>query len=384
VLDAARRDGPVFRDALAAATGLSHATANRQVSRLLEAGLLRERPDLIPVGAVGRPRVPVEVEPDRFGVLGLHIGLRTATLAVGDLRGRVLGAQDVPTPDGSPAEVVGTLTRRLRGFGARWPERAMLRLGVVVGGQLSSDRDRLRHPRLGWDAEPVARIVDRIADPDVVLVPQVEAMAAAETVLARREAVGRTLYVYAHEAVGAVLTSDGDGPTPPGGPGTISHLPVGGDVRCHCGATGCLEASTGDAVVAAAAHRAGIVDEPSINKVIAAAERGDRAAHELLLRRARLLGRGVALARDVLNPDRVVLIGQAFTGYRPALAQVSAEFAASSALEPMSLRVSSLGAGVQALAACTVALRAVYANPLAAVRKAQLRRPPLDRTQRPA
>jgi len=373
VLTAARLDGPIFRDELVSATDLSHATVNRQVARLLELGLLRERPDLSPAGAVGRPRVPVEVEADEFGVLGMHIGLRRTTLTAGDLRGRVIGAVDVPNPTGDPAEVVALLTRRLRRFGARWPRRRVLHVGLVVGGQLSADRTRLRHPRLGWESAPVAEIVDRVADSDVVVVPQVEAMAGAETLLTRHHATGSTLYVYAREAVGAVLTVDGALDLPATGPGTISHLPVGGSADCHCGSTGCLEASVGDAAVAAAAHRAGIVAEPSIAGVIAAAESGSRAAHELLVDRARLLGRGVALVRDVFNPDRVVLLGQAFTGYRPGLAHVSASFAAHSVLEPISLRVSSLGTGVQALAACLAALRPVYADPLGALLKATAR-----------
>jgi predicted NBD/HSP70 family sugar kinase len=374
VLTVARRNGPIFRDELVAATELSHATVNRQVARLLVAGLLSERPDLAPAGAVGRPRVPVEVDQHGFGVLGLHIGLRRTTLAAGDLRGRVLGAVEVPNPTGEPAEVVALLTRRLRRFGLRWPRRRILQLGLVVGGQLSADRSRLHHPRLGWESAPIAAIVDQVADADVVIVPQVEAMAGADTLLARHGARGSTLYVYAREAVGAVLTVEGASEVPATGPGTISHLPVGGDVACHCGATGCLEASVGDAAVAAAAHRAGIVPEASIARVIEASEAGNREAHLLLIERGRLLGRGVALVRDVFNPDRVMLLGQAFTGYRPALAHVRESFAATSVLEPMSLRVSSLGTGIQATAACTAALRPVYADPLGTVLKSEARR----------
>ena len=371
VLTTVLRAGPTFRDELAARTGLSHATANRQVAQLLDAGLLRERPDLTPAGAVGRPRLPVELDPDDYGVLGIHIGLRRTTLAAGDLRGQVLGAVDVPSPAGDPAEVVTLLTHRLRRFGARWPRRRVLQVGLVVGGQLSADRSRLRHPRLGWDSAPLADIVDRVTDSDVVVVPQVEAMAGADTLLSPHRAGGSALYVYAREAVGAVLTEDGAVGVPASAPGTISHLPVGGTARCHCGATGCLEASAGDSAVAEAAHRAGIVPTPSIAAVTAAAEGGNRAAHELLAERARLLGRGVALVRDVLNPDRVVLLGQAFTGYRPGLAHVSASFAAHSALEPLSLQVSALGTGVQARAACAAALRPVYADPLGTVLRSE-------------
>lgn len=367
VLTAARRDGPTFRDDLAAATNLSHATVKRQVAALLEVGLLRERPDLVPAGAVGRPRIPLEVDSHRFGVLGVYVGRRHATLAVGDPRGRLLAALDVPVPDGAPAAVVSRLVDRVRRFGARWPERRSLGVGIVVSGELSAGR-----VRPGWDAAALAEM-GRGADRDAVVVPQVEAMAAAEALMARAPSAGATLYVYAREAVGAVLTSDDVVVGPARGPGTISHLPVGGPASCHCGATGCLEPSVGDGAVAAAAHRVGVVPEPAIGKVIAAAENGHRAAHDLLVERARLLGRGVALARDVFNPDHVVLLGQAFTGYRPGLAHVAAGFAAASTLEPLSLRVSSLGPRAEAFAACAAALRPVYADPLGATRGAKLR-----------
>ena len=382
VLAAVRRGGSMFRDELVEATGLSLATVNRQVSRLLEAGLLGERADLAPSGAVGRPRIPVEVAADGFGVLGIHLGLHRATLAAADLRGRVLGAVEVPNPQGNPAEVISLLVRRLLRFGARWPGRQMLRVGLVIGGQLSADRERLQHPRLGWDSVALAEVMDRggVGDSAVVVAPQVEAMAGAQTWLDRRMPGGSTLYIYAREAIGASFIVDGASEAPIGGPGTISHLPVGGTVACHCGAIGCLEASAGDDAVADAGYRAGVVNRPSITGVIAAAERGDRAAHELLVERARLLGRGVALVRDVLNPHRVVLLGQAFTAYRPALAQVSAGFAAHSALEPLSLQVSTLGSGLQALAACTTALRPVYADPLGALP----RQPPKSDSPGPA
>ncbi|HZZ47026.1 MAG TPA: ROK family protein [Pseudonocardia sp.] len=365
------RTGPVFRDELARATELSNATVNRQVAGLLAAGLVRERPDLAPAGTVGRPRIPVELEPDGFGVLGLHIGLRRSTLAASDLRGRVFAGIDVPNPVGDPAEVLSALTRRLLSFGARWPERTMLQVGVVTGGHLSAERDTLRHPQLGWDDVPIADIVAQASGAEVAVLPQVEAMARADMLRAVRRHRGSTLYVYARDAVDAVLTVDGNADLPTRNLGTISHLPVGGSTPCTCGSVGCLESSAGDSAVAEAALRAGVVTQPSLPQVVDAAVEGNRTAHELLVDRARLLGRGVALVRDVLNPDRVVLLGQAFTAYRPALAHISAAFAARSALAPLSLQVSPLGPGVQALAACTAALLPVYADPLGAVRREQ-------------
>jgi predicted NBD/HSP70 family sugar kinase len=373
VLATTRRTGTAFRDVLADATGFSLATVNRQVSVPIEDGLLHERPDLAPAGTVGRPRIPVEVDLTGSMVIGLHVGLSRTTLAVGDLRGHLLGAVDVPTPEGDPDGAVAVLAHRLRRLAARWPERRILQAAVVVGGRLSADRTVLRHPRLGWADVPVAALVDRAVGADVVVVPQAEAIVEAENVLAPRSTAGSTLFVYARDAVAAVLAVDGAVHTPAGGPGTVSHLPVGGDVTCHCGATGCLEAVAGDTAVATAAHLAGLVAEPTIARVIAAAEGGSQAAHDLLAEPGRQLGRGVALVRDVLNPDQVVLVGQAFTAYRPALSAVSAGFAATSVLDPMALQVSALGPGLQALAVCCAAPRPVYTDPLAAVRRAGAR-----------
>ena len=61
VFRAVRLRGPIGRDVIAQITSLSIATVNRQVTALLEAGILRERADLAVSGAIGRPRVPVEV-----------------------------------------------------------------------------------------------------------------------------------------------------------------------------------------------------------------------------------------------------------------------------------------------------------------------------------
>ena len=79
VFGAARSRGPIARDVIAKVTRLSIATVNRQVTALLDAGVLRERADLAVSGAIGRPRVPVEVNHEPFLTLGIH-GLPTPDL----------------------------------------------------------------------------------------------------------------------------------------------------------------------------------------------------------------------------------------------------------------------------------------------------------------
>ena len=111
VFGAARLRGPIARDAIAQVTSLSIATVNRQVTALLDAGLLRERADLAVSGAIGRPRVPVEVNHEPFLTLGVHIGARTTSIVATDLFGRTLDVGRDP----DAARPAG------RGAGRRWP-----------------------------------------------------------------------------------------------------------------------------------------------------------------------------------------------------------------------------------------------------------------------
>jgi len=66
----------------------------------------------------------------------------------------------------------------------------------------------------------------------------------------------------------------------------------------------------------------------------------------------------------MVSPDRVVLVGQAFTGYPPALDEVVAAFEETTALPPVELSFTRFGTGVQAAAAGTVALGPIYESPL--------------------
>ena len=67
----------------------------------------------------------------------------------------------------------------------------------------------------------------------------------------------------------------------------------------------------------------------------------------------------------MVNPDRLILVGQAFTGYPPMLDEVVASFAETTRLPALTPTFTRFGAGIQAVAAGTIALGPVYDDPLA-------------------
>jgi predicted NBD/HSP70 family sugar kinase len=386
VFGAARLRGPIARDVIAQVTKLSIATVNRQVTALLDAGVLRERADLAVSGAIGRPRVPVEVNHEPFLTLGIHIGARTTSIVATDLFGRTLDVVETPTPRSAQAAALVTLADSARRYLSRWHRRRPLWIGVAAGGIVDSGTGHLDHPRLGWSDAPVGPVLAESLGLPVSVASHVDAMAGAELLLGVRRAATApaasalshttSLYVYARETVGYALSIDGRVHSPGSGPGTIAALPAQSELL---GGTGQLESTVSDEAVLAAARRQGVVptDGPSstLANVLRAARQGNAAARELLTERARVLGESIALLRDLLNPDDLVVGGQAFTEYPEAMATVEAAFAERSVLAPRDIRLTAFGNRVQEAGAGIVSLGGLYADPIAAMRRAQARRP---------
>jgi predicted NBD/HSP70 family sugar kinase len=388
VFGAARLRGPIARDVIAKTTGLSIATVNRQVTALLGAGVLRERADLAVSGAIGRPRVPVEVNHEPYLTLGLHIGARTTSIVATDLLGRTLDVAETPTPRGPQDAALAALAGSARRYLSRWHRRRPLSVGVAAGGVADSATGHLDHARLGWVDAPVGPVLGEALGLPVSLASHVDAMAGAELLLGSRGAAAvptvaagaapvaaTSVYVYARETVGYALSIGGRVHTPESGPGTIAALPV---QSALLGGTGRLESTVSDEAVLTAARASSIVPAEgpasTIAAVLRAARRGDERAAALLAERARVLGEAVALLRDMLNPDDVVVGGQAFTEYPEGMALVEAAFAQRSVLAPRTIRVTAFGNRVQEAGAGVVSLGGLYADPVIAMRRAANRR----------
>ncbi|OLP01428.1 hypothetical protein BVU76_15430 [Mycolicibacterium porcinum] len=383
VFSAVRTRGPIARDAIAQLTQLSIATVNRQVTALLEAGILRERADLAVSGAIGRPRVPVEVNHEPYLTLGIHIGARTTSIVATDLLGRTLDVVETPTPSGPQSAALATLASSARRYLSRWHRRRPLWVGIAAGGVVDSATGYLDHPRLGWADAPVGPVLAEALGLPVSVASHVDAMAGAELLLGGRrstpEAVGApartSLYVYARETVGYALSIDGRVHSPASGPGTIAGLPAQSELL---GGSGQLESTVSDEAVLNAARKLRIIpaEGPSstLATVLRAARQGNEKAVELLADRARVLGEAVALLRDLLNPDDLVLGGQAFTEYPEGMPVVEDAVARRSVLGPRDIRLTAFGNRVQEASAGIVSLGGLYADPIGAMRRAQTRR----------
>jgi predicted NBD/HSP70 family sugar kinase len=364
VLTHVRRAGVITREDLAKRTGLSASTVARTLSTLVDAELLRERPDHVTDRAVGRPSLPVEIDTRHHVTVGAAVGRRTTTVSLADLRGRVLLRSSFPTPVTDVAGLASAVNVSLTGLLAQVPERAVVGAGLVAPwGDIT------------YNEEPMGNALSEALGMPVKTGELIPAIAAAEYLARDEDLPGSTLYLYARNTVGFVMANQRESGMEIARVGRLGHFPYGGITQCRCGRTGCLESVVSDESVAVGAMASGIVSTPHIDLVHRAAVRGDDAAHRLLCARATALGRVAAIVRDMVHPDRVVLCGQALTAYPPALDVTREAFNSSTATpEPIDISFTRFVGDVQSVAAGTAALRQVYDDPTPVIAAAQLDR----------
>jgi hypothetical protein len=161
VLRAVLDHGPVARSTAARVAGYSAASMTGVANLLIDKGLLREAPEAAGPPGVGRPHVPLAIDTESTAVIGVHLAVPRFTIALLDLRGRVLREHKHEYDDLDPDAVLAQVAGSVRGVLADAEDRRILGIGVATGGWVDAARGLVvEHPLLGWSDLPVR---DRLA-----------------------------------------------------------------------------------------------------------------------------------------------------------------------------------------------------------------------------
>ncbi|MFI0900978.1 ROK family protein [Streptomyces sp. NPDC020983] len=376
VLRAILDHGPVARSTVARLTGLSPAAVSGHSTRFVARGLVAERPQAPGPRGLGRPHIPLEIDTARYVVAGAHIAVAHSTLALMDLRGRVVASDRRPHRGTDPHAVLGGLAARLpRLVEAHAGGRTVLALGVATGQWVDPDAGVIvDHPRLGWRDVAAREVLAASTGLPVHVDSHSRALARAEQLFGAATTRGSAVLLFVGAVVDAAFaTAGGVHRGPRSAAGSVAHLPVGPEgpggppaEPCACGAPGCLQSEVSEpALVRQAAARG--LDVTDFRALLALALAGEPRAVALFRRRALLVGRAVALLLDVFDPEVVVVV-EAGTGRLPECLDVMrAEVGARSWVcdDPEGVVLpSSFTGSVLPVAGGAVALGALYADPL--------------------
>ncbi|AZQ34760.1 ROK family transcriptional regulator [Streptomyces cyaneochromogenes] len=366
ILRSVLEHGPVARSTIARLTGLSPASVTDYCARFTELGLIRESVAPRQVKGVGRPHVPVDLDDSRFVVCGVHVAVPYTTVALLDLRGRVVADRELK--HSGAIEPYGVLARAADGLAAlldETPGSRPLGVGFAAGGWVDRDTGTVvAHPLLGWREVPVREVLGARTGLPVHVDGHARALVNAERLFGRARGSGSVLHLFVGNVVDAAFaTHDEVHHGPRSQAGAIAHLPVpGGTETCECGRVGCLQAELSERTLCRRARAAGVIEGVNPVHVVAAAAAGDREAVRLLVERASAVGRAARLLLDVLNPETVVVTEMGVIHREDCLAALRSGVGdgRATAVVPTSFPDS-----VLAVAGGSVALDVLYRDPLA-------------------
>ncbi|MDX3753502.1 ROK family transcriptional regulator [Streptomyces sp. AK08-02] len=366
VLRSVLEHGPVARSTIARLTGLSPASVTDYCARFTELGLIREEAAPRRSNGVGRPHVPVVLDASRFVVAGVHVAVPYTTVALLDLRGRVVARRELKHEHTDPGWVLARAADGLRALLDDLPGCRALGVGVAVGGWVDRESGTVvEHPMLGWRDVAVRELLGARTGLPVHVDGHARALVNAERLFGPARGSGSVLHLFVGNMVDAAFaTNDEVHHGPRSRAGDIAHLPVpGGTEACECGRTGCLQAELSERTLCRRGWEAGIGNGTNPMHVVAAAAEGDPVAVGLLVRRAGAVGRAARLLLDVLNPEAVVVTEVGIIHREDCLAALREGVGADRAA---SVVPTSFPDSVLAVAGGSVALDVLYRDPLAA------------------
>lgn len=171
---------PVTRTHLFQHSTHSQPTIARAVTALIDAHLVRERPDKIVAEGPGRPKIPLEMTPTPWVHVGVALGTKSTYLGIYGTRGQLLREQFVEiTPakhrmSAFIAEIIPHINAMVAST-----QLPLANIGISASGVVHEQKF-ITAPNLGWDGEDIVTPFARLFDVPITVASVVEAIAGAE------------------------------------------------------------------------------------------------------------------------------------------------------------------------------------------------------------
>ncbi|GAA3922551.1 ROK family transcriptional regulator [Microbacterium invictum] len=387
ILDQIRRAGGLSRVELAAATGLSAQTVSNISQRLLDAGIIEEAGRTSgTAGGPGKPRTTLRLVGSSRHAVGVHLDPSVLTIVLLAIDGTVVASHRRPTPSANaPTRTMRLITREIEKLlDASGVERdSVVGVGIAAPGPIDAERGVIVDPPNlgGWHRVPLRDAVAEATGLPVVLDKDVTAAAVAERWVDAAAAAQSFAFLYMGTGLGmGLMLGDDVVRGGSGNAGEIGHIVTDpqGPV-CSCGMRGCIAVSCTPASLVAEAEDLGILPatrvgsdprtiDDAFTALVKLAGRGHVGALGVLERAAERIARALAVVCNLLDVDRVIIGGPAWSRLAPwferQVPEVLSGLLVARGLHHVEIVGTSLGEDVGAIgAACLVLDEALTPRP---------------------
>ncbi|MEY3908809.1 MAG: hypothetical protein RLZZ90_716 [Actinomycetota bacterium] len=308
------RDGqPHTKAELAELSGLARSTISLRLDQLISLGLIAPSAENSSTG--GRPSAQLALNENAFVVAGVDFGASHAVASLANLGGKILVSIETKRQISDGPEVclrwmIAELKHLLAGQGLS--DDNLLAIGIGLPGPVEHSTGKPASPpiMMGWDGFDVPARVNQEFKAKVLVDNDVNVMALGERHVAYPD-VDHLIFLKAATGIGSGIISGGQLQRgAQGTAGDIGHVRVssGGDVSCHCGNFGCLEA-----VASAPAIIKKLVAEGlpirNTSDLIDATRRAKVEAIQAIRQAGRDIGEVLSTCVSLINPAVIVIGG---------------------------------------------------------------------------
>lgn len=343
VLGALRMQGPLSRTALAATTGLSHASITAITHDLIGQDIIAELEpaEKLDTRMRGRPATLVGFNRGIGAAALFEVDVNRARLSLVDYGGVLIDRIENPISPNTFADTPPAvfLAERLRHLQARnVTESARLRrVAISVQGILDRDGFGLKwSPIAHLAGKPFGRELAEAFELPVTLHKRGRLLAEGARWLdpALHDASVATVFVGSTVAMGMTFRGQIMGRGDEGATefGHMNHVPNG--ALCRCGMRGCIEAYAADYGVLRTAYSvpetappAPAVPAQEYEGLIARAEAGERSATHAFNQAGRAIGYGLSRMMAVFDPSHILIVGPGARAFGAMQAEIRAALA---------------------------------------------------------
>lgn len=258
---------------------------------------------------------------------GVDLGGTSFIAVISDKKGKVLGKSDcATTPHASAEDTIASVAEhvRLAADDAKVKLSKVKAVGVGAAGAVDPKKGVVvRAPNLGWTDVPLAKLLGKALDLDVVVGNDVQVAIIGEHAYGAAKGTRRAVGIWVGTGIGGGLIVDGEIDRGfRGAAGEIGHMVVKEDgPECGCGRFGCVEAlasrtamerdvrAAGDASVVPKIMQERGRDRMTSSIIERALKADDAVMKDVLARAQHYLGLLAGNIVNMFDPEMIVIGG---------------------------------------------------------------------------
>ncbi|WP_213992811.1 ROK family protein [Sodalis sp. dw_96] len=327
------QSGPISRIQIAEQSQLAPASITKITRQLLERGLIREVDQQASTG--GRRAISIVAETRAFQAIGIRLGRHDTTITLYDLTGKSLSEEYMPLPERTQQALEEALFTAIARFLEQNQRkiRELIAISVILPGLVDPYSGVVRYmPHISVTQWPLVENLQKRFHLTAFVGHDIRSLALAEHYFGATHDCEDSILVRLHRGTGAGILVNGQiflGSN--GNVGEIGHIqvdPLG--ERCYCGNFGCLETIAANGAIEQRVRHLLTQGYPSklsldhcqIDAICKAANRGDPLACEVIEQVGHHLGKVIAIAINLFNPQKVVLAGEITEAHKVLLPAV--------------------------------------------------------------